>query len=67
VRPTGWVRGARAFFHLGWGWGGGDPNPGWGGGGEARFPASIQTCPGAYPTSYTLGTGSLFRGQAAGA
>ena len=25
----------------------------------ARFPAPVQTCPGAYPTSYTMGTGSF--------
>jgi len=24
----------------------------------ARFPAPVQTCPGAHPASYTMGTGS---------
>ena len=26
---------------------------------EARFSAPVQTCPGAYPASYTMGTGSF--------
>jgi len=29
---------------------------------EARFSAPVQTGPGAHPTSYTMGTGSLSRG-----
>ena len=28
----------------------------------ARFSAPAQTCPGAYPVSYIMGTGSLSRG-----
>jgi hypothetical protein len=35
----------------------GDPIQVW-----ARFSAPVQTGPGAYPTSYTMGTGSLSRG-----
>jgi hypothetical protein len=34
---------------------------------EARFSASVQTGPGAHPASYTMGTGFLARGKAAGA
>ena len=34
----------------------------WGG---ARFSASFQTCPGAHPASYTVGTGSFPGGKAA--
>jgi len=33
----------------------------------ARFSTSIQTGPGAHPASYTMGTGSLSLGKAAGA
>ena len=33
---------------------------------EVRFPASIQTGSEAHPASYTLGTGSLPGGKAAG-
>ena len=29
----------------------------------ARLSAPVQTCPGAYPASYAMGTGSLSRGQ----
>jgi len=29
---------------------------------RARFSAPVQTGPGAHPVSYTMGTGSLFRG-----
>jgi len=29
----------------------------------ARFSAPVQTSPGAHPASYTMGTGSLSRGQ----
>ena len=32
-----------------------------------RFSAPIQTVPGAHPASYTMGTGSLLGGKAAGA
>jgi hypothetical protein len=35
-------------------------NPSWGGG---RFFAAVQTGPGAHPASYTIGTGSLSRGE----
>ena len=34
---------------------------------EARFSAPVQTGPGAHPASYTVGTGLLPRGKAAGA
>ena len=33
----------------------------------ARFSASVQTGPGAYPASCTMGTGSFRGGKAAGA
>ena len=33
----------------------------------ARFSASVQTGPGAYPASCTMGTGSFLGGKAAGA
>jgi len=29
---------------------------------ETRFPAPVQTGPGAHPASYTIGTGSISRG-----
>jgi hypothetical protein len=32
----------------------------------ARFFAPVQTGPGAHPASYTMGTGSLSQGRAAG-
>ena len=31
------------------------------GGGGTKFSASVQTCPGAQPASYTMGTGSFLR------
>jgi hypothetical protein len=34
---------------------------------EARFSAPVQTGPGAHPASYTMDTGSLPGGKAAGA
>jgi hypothetical protein len=34
---------------------------------RARFSAPVQTGPGAHPASYTMGTGSLSGGKAAGA
>ena len=34
---------------------------------RARFTATVQTGPGAHPASYTMGTGFLSRGNAAGA
>jgi len=34
---------------------------------EARFPASLHTCPGTHPASCTMGNGSFFRDKAAGA
>ena len=36
-------------------------------GGGARFPAPVQTGPGAHPASYTMDTGSFPEGNAAGA
>ena len=33
--------------------------------GGAKFSASVQTGPGAYPASYAMGMGSLSRGKAA--
>ena len=36
--------------------------PGIEAGWEARFSAPVQTGPGAYPASYTMGTGSVSRG-----
>jgi hypothetical protein len=48
------------FKRLATGWTVRRSNPGaGGGGGGARFPASIQTAPGAHPAACAMGTGSL--------
>jgi len=57
-------KGGRGKGGGGGGWGGGGGAPG--GGGGARFSAPVQTDPGAYSASYTMGTGSFPRVKRSG-